>query len=507
MKNLKFLQNKRLPLIFLIIFIVFISFFYIKILIQTPLEANDDIIQYIKYIESINADGKISLTDLYSYTPLLFFLASTLSLITSANIGIIVIVLTLIQNILLILLLYQLGIKLFHNHWTALITAIIITTHADQLFYNDYVFSPFIMLRTSQFSFLLFIAASWLAFSYLESKKNHLLPAIYLLIIASLFFHHQSGIMHWLIFFTFFSICLLLKKQKKTLIAHLLIGCSPLMLGLIFKYILNKGVFKIIKTYLIKPVEGGYTQTFDLLQIDYFYILGGAILVGSILGLCYLIKERKQFPYALIFILTFLGFILFGIYQNILGLNFFPRRFLAGIHFPAELLVGFFCLFLIQSRKKIVLSIFIIFVIGVGLINYGTRMHNIEFNMNWNYLKIISWAKDNIEQDDKFISDVLTIHQFENIAGLTPALNIPRIKDVTAYNKTAQIVNTFVESNNEITTQYLNNNKIEYIIINTKISPLYSPGNYNKFFDNSYYEIVHQQKITDDEDIIIYRVQ
>ncbi|MBU0670747.1 hypothetical protein KKF29_01155, partial [Patescibacteria group bacterium] len=297
------------------------------------------------------------------------------------------------------------------------------------------------------------------------------------------------------------------KKLIMHLIAILFVFLLPAVILFIANIFLKRKIFDSLKSVFLITTGGGIEEDLNIFTLNYIEILGGIVLVTSILGFVYLIINWKKHKIALALIISFLFVILIGIYQSLFGFHFFPRRLLAGLHIPAELLAGFYFIFLWKNKNKFLISLSVVIILICGLGNYYGQLKDLEFDLNWEYFETTNWASENLKENSKIMSDVLTIVQFQNISGKTPTFTYPRTKDHMQNNKAEAVQKIIVEPNAENAASYMKNNNVKYMIIDSEISPLWSPGNYEKFKNEEYFEEIYKKEINEDRFIIIYQIK
>jgi hypothetical protein len=490
-------------------------FFHLKIVIEAPLAAGDDDIIYLGISQNIIDDHGIKYDkndiEYYKFTPSLFLLIDTMSFMGNNSIVLASTILIFIQLIATSCLAFLICRYLLASQWLSLITTILFITHGDQLNYEQYNFASFSLLRTGQFSFIVFLLCIYLVLKLLKLNKIKTLFLILPITIAIILYHHQSGVINWVIFYLFLVLTMFIRYKKhslKQIFSYILIMAFIASIPVITLFLLNffwKGkIINTVLSLLSSAITGGITEEVNIFAINYFHLLGGITLIGGIFGLGYLIKFRKQYQIPLILLLSILTILFLGTYQSMVSFHFFPRRFLAGLHFPAEILCGFLLYYFWQYRKKMLFISFTTIIIISGLSNYFYSLNNVHLDLNWKYISATEWAKNNLNRDEKFVSDVLTIIQFDQLANLQPAYQYPRVKDYQQINSKEEIQKIFVEEDVIAANEYLKKNKIKYVIIDTKNSPFWTPGNYKKFNNQDYFKEIYSQKIDDNQKIIIY---
>lgn len=510
----KIINCNHLPLLLFLLFLGLVIFLHLQIVLEAPLAAGDDVIIYLGISQNFLDNEGIKYNadiDYYKFTPLLFLLINTLSLIGNNNIILAGTILIFIQIIITDCLIFLICRYLLGNQWLSLITTILFITHGDQLNYEQYNLASFSLLRTGQFSFIIFLLCVYLALKFLKFNKARMLLLAIPISAAIILYHHQSGIINWIMFYTFLGTIIYIQYKKYSakqaltyLLITILIAIVPAGMLFLLNYFWQGKIIGSVVSLLSIVVTGGIPEDVNIFTIDYFTQLGGIVLIGAIMGLIYLVKYRKQHIVGLILLLALLSITIVGTYQSIFGFHFFPRRFLAGLHFPAEILCGFLLYYFWQYKKKMLFISFTAIIIISGLSNYFYCLNNVHFDLNWKYISATEWAKNNLNKDKKFISDCLTIIQFDQLSNLTPAYQYPRVKDYQQINSQEEIQKVFVEQDITVANEYLKKNKIKYIIIDTKNSPLWTPGDYEKFNNQDYFIKIYSQKINDNQEIVIY---
>ncbi|MFH1456491.1 MAG: hypothetical protein ABIF17_00040, partial [Patescibacteria group bacterium] len=371
-------RQKVICLTLLLLFILLTLILHVRVIIETPFHAGGDSIIYLGYIFDILEDQSLEKLNTYKYTPLLFLLIVSATLITGIDPIVMASMFILLQIIFIPYLIYLISNLIFKNSWIALLTTILFVTHADQLIYSDFSLAPFSLLRTSQFSFIAFLLASYLALLFFKNCNKKLLPLIFGAMLCSLLFHHQSGIVYWGMFSLFFFFGYFVTFYKKikglklitNLAGILFIILSPGLCLFYLNFKTQGGIFNLFNKLMFNAVPGGIQENIDITSINYFQTLGGIVLICSILGFIYLIKNRKQFIIPLIYLLSILLITFLGIYQSVWGMEFFPRRFLAMLHFPAELISGFFLYYLFKNKKIFLFGLLTALIVVVGIGNY-----------------------------------------------------------------------------------------------------------------------------------------
>lgn len=506
-KIYRLINYTNLPLLLFLFFLLFIIAFNLKIVLHAPFATGDDDVVYLGIAQKIIDKGGIVYSqspDLYYFTPFLFLLIDALSLLCNNSIVIAAVILIFMQFILAASLFFLLCNRLLKNQWLSLITTILFITHGDQLIYEQYNLASFPLLRTGQFSFIIFLLCFYLSLIYFQRHKVKILALSLFISPAIVLYHHQSGIENWLMFYIFLLIMLFVQNKKRFFIA-LFIAFVPLLIFILLNFYWQGKLVATVIDLFSTTLTGGISEDLNILAIDYFQLLGGVVLAGGILGMIYLLKYKKKHLPALFFLSAALIIILFGTYQLLFGLHFFPRRFLSSLHFPAEILCGFFLFYLWRHKKKILLVFSIATIVICGLSNYFYYLNKVQFDLNWQYITATEWAKKNLDKNKKFASDVSTIVQFDNLSGLQPAFDYPRVKDYQQLNSREEIQKIFVEKDALAANEYLKKNKIRYVIIDTKNSPFWTPGNYEKFNNTVYFTKIFSQRINDNQEIIIYQ--
>ncbi|MFH1536935.1 MAG: hypothetical protein ABID45_03045, partial [Patescibacteria group bacterium] len=184
-----------------------------------------------------------------------------------------------------------------------------------------------------------------------------------------------------------------------------------------------------------------------------------------------------------------------------------PRRFLAMLHFPAELISGFFLYYLFKNKKIFLFGLLTALIVVVGIGNYINSFQKIEFDLDWQYFEATNWAKDNLDKDKKIISDVLTTIQFTELTGMQSGFTFPRIKDHMHNNKNEVVKTVFYQSDIQKAVDLLKDQNIKYVVVDTHVSPFWTPGYYKKFNNETYFLKIYSQKRENGREIAIYEVR
>ncbi|MBU0732196.1 hypothetical protein KKC88_04935 [Patescibacteria group bacterium] len=505
--------KKYLPLIALGAFIIILLTSHISIILEAPFSSNTDSIIYFEKAKNIIADQGISFAgnfEAYDLTPSLFLLLAGLSGFSVKIIPYIGVLLLLLQVIFIPIFTFWLGKIILKNSWAALLVTFLFILRADQLLFEGYDLASFFLLRTSNFSFILFLLAVILAFKFFTRINTKIFYIILLTTLAMFSFHHQSGLVFWIIFYLFFCSCLYYlyrnkKIQKKYFFISLGVFIFPFIAGVIADIILGGKILETL-SFLTDGLVGGYSENIDPFSLNYISYLGIVIIPLAILGLIFLIKKRKDNMFTIFFLSAYFLIIFLGIYQTLFGLQIFAERFLLLLFFPMCLLAGVFFVYIFKKSKYFFAGIGILIII-IGTVNYFSMMSQIKFNMPWPYFKATAWAAGNFDQDYKFMTDVNTLIQFRALTFNEPAFSFRRTRDLNKQNKQEPVKVIIKSEDAQTAYDYMIENNIKYFIFDTRMGPRSSPGDYNKFSDELLFQEIYREELKEGREMIIYETK
>jgi len=505
---LKFIKRNFVYIV--LILALSVNFFgYAKTLFTTPFIETQDLFSHIKYTSQILETNQIDFmynTDkteppLYQYFPFFHVTMAAVSQVTSLELPYVAVFLNLIMIIIIPLLLYHLATLLFKKKIIGLFTALFFMFPGSWFKSSGSMFFKF--TGPPWFSVILYLTVLIIIY-YLYNKNKNLkyLYIIYPIIVFSMMLYHpQSSIgrvaiislLH-LLFYFFTSE----KRLKNRAIILLILSILP---GLFFLAInINNIDYFLIVGDQFTETDNPLVQSATVPKLNSLNnSLGQLVFIFGMIGLFYIyfIKNSKFSKLTKILIASMIITNLLGMSQRYLGLNFFVHRYQAELFYPAILLAAMGIYYILTKIKFG--YVIIIPVLFTMIISPVVFLYSKNFPINWNYVKAMVWAKDNIKYS-KVMADPYTYYTFKSIGVLkSPYRAIrPGSKEYNRLQAEDPAYKNIFQGTVEQSYFYAKEHGVEYIIIDYKNNKGRLAVNYDNFTNESYYKEIYSIALSND---------